>query len=91
MTVAFLIGNKPTVTVALKDTSGNLVDDPTMAATVQDPTGAKTTPTVTHVSLGTYSVDVLMAVAGTYTARFVSTNPIAASEVQIYCEPSQET
>ena len=90
------------VTVVVTFTVSNVLTDGTVIFTVTDPAAATSTPSVTHVSVGKYSITVATATAGTWNYEAVATGASFDSPVQagtfdvndpalskLYCTPAE--
>lgn len=88
---AYDVGALVTLTGTFRNAAGVLTDATAVVCTVRDPTGTRTTPTVTHASTGVYTatVDLTNAVAGLWWYRFAGTGTAqAAEENSFYVEAS---
>ena len=80
--MTYLKGQRVTITATVKDKSGNLADGTVVTAKVRDPTGTITdvSASVSHLSTGSYSVDVTLTAGGQWYVRFETTGVVAAQE-----------
>lgn len=90
------------VTVVISFTVNGALTDGTVVFTVTDPAGVTSTPSVTHVSLGKYSVTVALTVTGVWAFEAVGTAasfdmPVQVATVtandpllsRLYCTPAE--
>lgn len=68
----YYLGNQVTLTFTITD-SGVLVDPGTITFALTDPSGAVTTPALTHVSTGTYSYSAIPTLTGNYPYTLTTT------------------
>jgi hypothetical protein len=73
--MAYDLGDMVTVGVNIKNAAGTLTAPSTVVCTITLPDATTTTPTVTTVATGQYSVDYLPTQVGRHLVRWVSTSP----------------
>ena len=83
------IGDRPRATVTFTSVTGTPTNPTTVTVTVQDPTGAETSPAATSDGSGVYHVDVDATMSGRWLVRFVGTgNVVAAVEDSFFVRVS---
>jgi hypothetical protein len=81
-------GNTERVKVTFTNVdTGALFDPTTVVFTVYSPTGATTTPTPSHDSVGKWSVQFVTDVGGTWVVVVRTTGPVCAAQRRIPVNP----
>ncbi len=84
-TESFDIGDKERFKATFKDDAGALKNPTTVVATLREPDGAISTPTVTNQSVGVHTIDHTMAKTGRHFLGFKGTGVVVSSqEIEFY-------
>jgi hypothetical protein len=73
------IGDRPRATVTFTAINGTPTNPTTVTVTVQDPTGAETSPAAVSDGAGVYHVDIDATMSGRWLVRFVGVGTVVAA------------
>ena len=80
VTKTFDIGDKQRFTATFRDDTGALKDPSTVVATLREPDGTISTPSVSPVSTGVHKVDLSFTKSGRHFLEFVGTGDVVSAQ-----------